>query len=265
MAARRTSLLLALVLLALGAAGLSCGACTVAPRTDGAPAGAAGIAGVAPFVAGDPWPTEKTLSARDFLPAEGMEARFEVLRDGTPLARESERVELQGDELVYVRERDGRTEERLHLRRDGDGALRLGSVETPPESMRSLFAEPLPFAPATLTPGIPCEGRSPMEVRTVPQDRLRARGTGSRSLSITGECDVRHHGVARRAVIAEFRFEAALDAARAEVRSELFIVPGMGVIAERRREKRVILGILGSTRDELAVLVETVPAAARAK
>lgn len=260
MAARRPVVLLA----ACGAA-LSCGACAVAPRADGASSRTAEIAGVASFAAGDPSPTGRTLTARDFLPAEGMEARFEVLRDGKPIARETERVELQGAELVYVRDRDGRTEERLHLRRDGDGALWLGLVETPPESMRSLFAEPLPFAPATLTPGVPCEGRSPMEVRTVPQDRLRARGTGSRSLSIIGECEVRHRGVVRRAVIAEFRFEAALDAARAEVRSELFIVPGMGVIAERRREKRVILGILGSTRDELAVLVETIPATESAK
>ena len=73
MAARRTSLLLPLVLLALGAAGLSCGACTVAPRADGASTRTAGIADGAPFLAGDPSPTEKTLSARDFLPAEGME------------------------------------------------------------------------------------------------------------------------------------------------------------------------------------------------
>jgi hypothetical protein len=39
----------------------------------------------------------------------------------------------------------------------------------------------------------------------------------------------------------------------------------MGVIAERRREKRVILGILGTTRDEVAVLVDTVPAPAGAR
>lgn len=260
MAARRPSLLLA-----TGAVGLACGACTVAPRADTASATTAGPADAAQFVAGDPVPTQRTLSARDFLPAEGMEARFEVLRDGRPVARESERVESQGGLLVYVRERDGRTDERLHLRSDADGALWLALVETPPESMRSLFAEALPFAPAKLVPGIPCEGRSPMEVRTVPQDKVRARGTGSRSLSITGECEVQHRGVTRRAVIAEFRFEAALDAARAEVRSELFIVPGMGVIAERRREKRVILGILGTTRDEVAVLVDTVPAPAGAR
>jgi len=74
-----------------------------------------------------------------------------------------------------------------------------------------------------------------------------------------GECDVEHLVKRLTAVVAEFRFDARLDAARAEVRSELFVVPGVGIVAERRREKRVILGILGSTSNETAVLFETTP------
>ena len=236
------------VLGALAALAWACGGC------------AAGKAQPAvSFASGTVRTTERTLAAADLLPAEGFDARARVTEGDDAGATAVDRTVRENGRLVLVRERDGRTEERLHLIEAEDGLLRLAEVETLGESMRSVFAEPLPFAPRTLSPDAPCAGESPMEVRTVPGNAVRARGTARRSLAIVGECDVEHLGKRLTAVVAEFRFDARLDAARAEVRSELFVVPGVGIVAERRREKRVILGILGSTSNETAVLFETTP------
>jgi hypothetical protein len=215
-----------------------------------------------PFSAGAIRATTRMLASADLLPADGFDARFRMTEGDDTGAVAVDRTRRENGRLVLVRERDGLVDERLHLVESEGGLLRLVEVETIGESMRSVFAAPLPFAPATLTPDVPCVGESPMEVRAMASGLVRARGTARRSLAIVGECDVEHLGVRRVAVVAEFRFDARLDAARAEVCSELFVVPGLGVIAERRREKRVILGILGSTAGETAVLVETVPTAA---
>ncbi|MEY5032175.1 MAG: hypothetical protein RL354_1206 [Planctomycetota bacterium] len=236
------------VVRALAALACACTGCASAPAR---PADS--------FSAGALRPTVRALAASDLLPASGLDHVAHVTEGDDAGALAVDRLVRENSGLVLVRERDGRTDERLHLTESEDGLFRLVEVETLGESMRSVFAEPLPFAPRTLSPDAPCAGESPMEVRTVPGNTLRARGTARRSLAIVGECDVEHLGKRLTAVVAEFRFDARLDAARAEVRSELFVVPGVGIVAERRREKRVILGILGSTSSETAVLFETTP------
>jgi hypothetical protein len=50
---------------------------------------------------------------------------------------------------------------------------------------------------------------------------------------------------------------ASLDAAKARRESEIFVVPGRGIVAERWREKVTVLGIFPKTTEETVVVVPT--------
>jgi len=203
---------------------------------------------------------DRPIALADLLPPAGSESRHAVV-SGSDAGREYlEAVRASDEGLVREEIRDGRVVERMHLVRAADGSLALREVESFDDDSRSLFAQPLPFA-ADLAAGDALEGRSPMEVRTISSGRLRAKGTGSRTLRVVGTCEVSCSGERMRATVVELRFTAALDAAKADVVSRLYLVEGRGIVAEERRERRVILGILPSSRDETTVLLGRTTAA----
>ena len=139
-----------------------------------------------------------------------------------------------------------------------EGGFALLEVETPEEDSRSLFAEGLPFAPRALAPGAASEGSSPMRVVRISDGSSRAKGRAERSARIRGAATVELAGERLESIVVEVTFSANLDAARVRRTSELFVVPGRGVVAERWNERLVVLGLFPRSSGETVALVGSV-------
>ena len=72
-------------------------------------------------------------------------------------------------------------------------------------------------------------------------------------MRIVGTAAVDASGEPLEATVVETEFEARLDAARAQRRATLYIVPGRGVVAERWEERIVVLGIFPRSGSETTV------------
>ena len=141
--------------------------------------------------------------------------------------------------------------------RGKDGGYTLLSVDTPGENSRSAFADGLEFARPSLAPGDASESASPMRVTLLSSGKERAKGSSTRTQRITGSADIDVCGERLVATVVETVFIASLDAAKARRESEVFVVPGRGIVAERWREKVTVLGIFPKTTEETVVVVPT--------
>jgi hypothetical protein len=141
------------------------------------------------------------------------------------------------------------------LRRRADGGYTLLSVDTPGENSRSEFAEGLEFARPALAAGEVSESASPMRVTLLSSGKERAKGSSTRTQRIAGSADIDLCGERLVATIVETVFVADLDSATARRESQLFVVPGRGIVAERWREKVTVLGIFPKVTEETVVLV----------
>lgn len=195
---------------------------------------------------------------------EGDAERGEIVERFEEPAKDAAAADAAPD-LVRTEERDGRIVERMEFRSDGEGRLLLVRVDSLADRSRSLFGAPLPFA-ADLAPGAELSASTPMTVLTLPGLRKRAEGSARRVLRVAGECDLAISGERMRAIALDLEFDVALDVARAEVRSRLFVVPGRGVVAEIRDESRTILRLIRTDSAETTVLrsIESADAPAEA-
>lgn len=210
--------------------------------------------------------TDRTLAACDFVPGvvgdRADERWFEVVEGDGVGALIVERTQRDGREIERTEERGGERFERMLLEQSEDGEIWLRIVERPRDDARSVFLTPLRFALRDHPSEGVCRGSAEMEVRSVRNDEVRARGRAKREVRIVGECEVERYGVRETAVVAEMRFDLVLDIARAEVRVELFVVPGSGIVAERRVERRILFGIPLGRTVETVVLTDAPPASA---
>lgn len=146
-----------------------------------------------------------------------------------------------------------RPSERLVLAARGD-ELVLVEVDTPEEDSKSRFAEGLALAPDALRAGAPRAAASSMRVERLSDGGTRATGRAERSMRLRGLAEIELSGERLEAAVVEVVFSASLDAARVRRTSELFVVPGRGVVAERWEERLVVLGIFPkSTRETVAL------------
>jgi hypothetical protein len=141
------------------------------------------------------------------------------------------------------------------LRRREDGGFTLLSIDTPSEDSRSAFASGLDFALPLLVPGDRADSASPMRVTLLSSGKLRAKGSSTRTQRIAGSADIEICGERLVATVVETVFVADLDAAVARRESQLFVVPGRGIVAEEWREKVTVLGIFPKTTEETVVVV----------
>jgi hypothetical protein len=194
------------------------------------------------------------------VPPAGSERRFVALAGARKGKVVVQRTVDAGEGRLAIEEQDGAPSERFVLE-PRDGGYAISMVETYGEDSRSVFARPLLFAPARLTPGEqhPCD--SPMEVTLLSNGKPRASGTARRNLRITGEAEIDLHGERLRATVVEVEFVAELDAATARRVSELFVVADRGVVAEQWRERLLILGVIPRNSRETLVIQPTKGAA----
>ena len=197
------------------------------------------------------------LDARELVGTLGEIRTLEVVAGREKGERRTQRLVAGAEGEVVLEEATRAGLERSVLAPRADGGFTLRSVDTPGEDSRSVFANGLDFARARLSPGERNDSASPMRVTLLSSGAPRAKGSATRTQRITGTATVDVCGEPLVATVVETIFEAKLDAARARRESELFVVPGRGVVAEIWREKITVLGIFPKTTEETVVVVPT--------
>ena len=195
------------------------------------------------------------VTAADLVGRIGDARTFEVLAGRATGERRVQRVVKGDDGTVAIEESTRAGLERSVLRRRADGGYTLLSVDTPAEDSRSDFDAGLEFTRPTLAAGEVSESASPMRVTLLSSGRERAKGSATRTQRISGSAEIDLSGERLVATVVETVFVADLDSATARRESQLFVVPGRGVVAERWREKVTILGIFPKVTEETVVLV----------
>ena len=199
----------------------------------------------------------KPVSAADLVGRVGDERTFEVLAGRETGERRTQRVTRNDDGTIAIEEATRAGLERSVLRPRDDGGYTLLSVDTPGEDSRSEFSGGLEFARPSLDGSAVSESASPMRVTLLSSGKSRANGSATRTQRIVGSADIDLSGERLLATVVETVFVADLDRADARRESQLFVVPGRGIVAERWREKVTVLGIFPKTTEETVALVPT--------
>jgi len=244
---------LAALLAGLSAAALPLGGCASTPVAIDAPLRPATFA----ILARHSPETRAAVAANDLVGRVGETRTLAVVAGREAGERRTQRVAESADGTVAIEESTRAGLERSVLRPREDGGYTLLSVDTPGEDSRSAFAEGLEFARPSLAPGEASESASPMRVTLLSSGKERAKGSSTRTQRITGSADIDVCGERLVATVVETVFVASLDAAKARRESEIFVVPGRGIVAERCREKVTVLGIFPKTTEETVVVVPT--------
>ena len=98
-----------------------------------------------------------------------------------------------------------------------------------------------------------------MRVKRLSDASPRARGNATRTIRLVGEAEIKVCGQPLHASVVEIVFEATLTLATARRTTELFLVDGQGIMAERWHERVMMLGLVPRESDEIIVRVATVP------
>ncbi|MBX3404254.1 MAG: hypothetical protein KF699_12665 [Phycisphaeraceae bacterium] len=156
---------------------------------------------------------------------------------------------VRGAERTLVREQ--------RLVSGDDGAVLLAEEINHAEKVEVVFTPPLVVVPALLTSGVEARQRARMAVYPLgDRARTRARGTVEQTIVVgqtvrvrtpAGECDA-------RTLVSEFR--ADLGASKVQNRTETWLAPGIGIIAEQRQERTTALGVPIRNNRESWVVIE---------
>ena len=197
------------------------------------------------------------VSAIDLVGRVGDARTLEVVAGRETGERRAQRVVRGDDGTIVIEESTRAGLERSVLLPRNDGGFTLLSVDTPGEDSRSVFERGLEFARPTLAAGEASESASPMRVTLLSSGKERAKGSSTRTQRVVGSADIDLCGEPLVATVVETVFVADLDAAKARRESQLFVVPGRGIVAERWREKVTVLGIFPKSTEETVVVVPT--------
>lgn len=133
------------------------------------------------------------------------------------------------------------------------GDLVMHAVDSHPDRTTSLFDPPLLLAPASLAAG---EERSTSvamrAVYTATPKKERDRGTARRTVRYARDEEIRWRGATHRAKVVTVHFEGDLGSAKATRDSELWVIPEVGVVAERWKETLVILKVFTKRSNQFA-------------
>jgi hypothetical protein len=205
---------------------------------------------LAPFSLLERLPAEGLLEARDLAPgpAAGAEQEWtaiEGLLAPEPFwVRSAAAGKGEGDRLanrIRTRTADLKV---MEWSIADDGSVLLHAVDSLPDRTTSLFEPALLIAPPKLEAGEERSSNSAMRaVLTATPARERDRGNGERSIRYDRDELLHWRGATHRAKVAVVRFVADLGSARAERVTEIWVIPGEGVVAERWNETLTILRV----------------------
>ena len=138
--------------------------------------------------------------------------------------------------------------------RAADGSLVLEQVDSHPDKARSIFTPPLLLAPPSLAADADEAVESAMRVVSLPAGTAeRDKGKGRRTVRYGRDETIEWRGQPTQAKVVEVHFVATLGSAKADRRSELFVVPGEGIVAERWSETLTILKVFEKKSSQTAV------------
>lgn len=203
-------------------------------------------------------PAQGVVTAKDIYPMQVGERRLRVIEGEITSGDESSSTQVLSatTELraQFTKAEDhARTE---YLSVDAQGNVVMNAVIETKDNALSLFDPPMAIAFAELKPGEERRVESKMRVVDV-KSRTHERESGKAVRTITYKSDQRIRTPlgdfdAKRV---EVHFVATLKLANADEQSTLWIVPGMGIVAEQTTEEIKVLGLAGrkSTRTLLLV------------
>ncbi len=133
------------------------------------------------------------------------------------------------------------------------GEVVMHSVDSHPDKTSSLFDPPLLLAPASLAAGEERTVESSMRaVFTATPDRERDHGHATRTVRYDRDESIRWRGEQHRAKVVTVRFRGELGTATADRTSELWVIPGTGIVAERWTETLTILKVFTKKSSQFA-------------
>lgn len=140
-----------------------------------------------------------------------------------------------------------------------DGSVVMVATESHADAALSLFTPGLLMAPAELAAGSPVEATVQMRVVSLPDGtRERDTGHGWRRTTLAREDVIRTPLGELTCMRVDVDFDANLGIAEAKVRSQRWILPGTGPVAERWRQRITVLGLLPSQVERTMVRVTPV-------
>lgn len=200
-----------------------------------------------------PLPAEGSVSAADLVPGhDGVEEWLSV--EGLLAPNGFELTTAPSSILAGAASTRTADLETAHWRVAADGSITLERVDSHPDATASLFEPALLIAPASLKAGAEVRAESAMRAVRLPKATSeRDRGTARRTVRYARDETVRWRGVEHRMKVIEVAFTADLSAAQVERTSELWVLPGLGVVAERWRERLVILKLFPKESGQFAI------------
>lgn len=208
-------------------------------------------------------PAAGTLTANDVQPlAPGTETYMRIGEDGAvegKLVVKREPTDRFGA-AIAVSDNEGRTQ---FLRADENGNVVMTAVIEEADHAISLFDPPLVVAFAELVPRTPRSSQSKMRVvDSKNQSKQRESGKATRTMTYIRDQRVRTPSGEFVAKCVEIHFVADLKLADADETTMMFILPGVGEVAEVGAESVKVFGAFGKTVRHTSVLDQ--PAAASA-
>lgn len=208
------------------------------------------------LVVGASRPAEGSISAADAFPAGEAEERWlsapgpdTTVAGATPIVVSTRAVAEHG--AAFARTVPGETVEFLST---GSGGVDLHAVLSPGDAALSIFATPIRLLPPSLPAGSEHRSTAPLEVVEADDpSRRKDRGTGERVATYVRDAEIIVAGRSMRAQVLESTFTARLRTATATRTVELFLVPGVGPVAERWRREVLVLGLVRTVREGLRV------------
>lgn len=212
------------------------------------------------FAAGPIVPASAPVAHSDLVRAPGSVAHYTVAAGSRAGETLVQRVVRDNGRISIREERaDGRPQEVVHLTEAPSGGLLGHALDKQDDHTRSVFLDPLLFAPPLLEPGATAAASSRLEAYDLdtadaPGAKRKAAGRCRRELRLLGDADVVVRGQTRRVAVVEMVFRAELDLARVRATERAYIERGKGVVAEERSERVLILGVIPRDWDLTIVL-----------
>jgi hypothetical protein len=194
-----------------------------------------------------------------FMEGEGGQRKLIIKRgpmlSGGEEGYQQQRLLVDGGEEKLIRE------QKLLVREDG--AIVLAEEINHAEGVEVVFDPPLVVLPANVETSATVTNEGRMVVHPLgDRGRVRAKGTVRDTSTCVGSWRVSTPAGEFDAWKLTSSFDADLGASRVHNETEIWIVPGIGIISERRREKTMVFGVAIRNNAESWILLETTAAAA---
>lgn len=146
---------------------------------------------------------------------------------------------------------------RQRLSMGDDGAVLLAEEINHAEKVEVVFEPPMVVVPAVLKPGIELRQQARMTVHPLgDRSRTRARGAVEQTVAVGAARRVRTPAGEFVALPLTSEFRADLGASRVMNRTETWLAPGVGMVAEQRHERTTALGVPIRNNRESWVVIE---------